>query len=150
LDVLVIAMCATICGAEGWEDFAEFGNAKHEWFATFLELPNGIPSPDTFRRVFARLDPHEFEACFMRWVQAVNQIASGQIVAFDGKQLRGSRDASAELGAIHMVSAWACENRLVLGQVKVSEKSNEITAIPELLSLLALKGCIVTIRCSDE
>ncbi len=85
LDVLVIAMCATICGAEGWEDFAEFGKAKREWFETFLELPNGIPSPDTFRRIFARLDPQEFEACFLRWVQAVNRIASGQIVALDGR-----------------------------------------------------------------
>ncbi len=145
LDVLVIAMCATICGAEGWEDFAEFGKAKQEWFKTFLELPNGIPSPDTFRRVVMRLDPQEFEACFLRWVQAVNKIASGQIVAIDGKQLRGSRNAAADLGPIHMVSAWACENRLVLGQVKVDEKSNEITAIPELLRALALTGCIVTI-----
>ena len=145
LDVLVIAMCAMICGAEGWEDFAEFGKAKQAWFATFLELPNGIPSPDTFRRVLSRLDPQEFEASFLRWVQAVNNIASGQLVAVDGKQLRGSRDAAADLGAIHMVSAWACENRLVLGQVKVTEKSNEITAIPELLRALALTGCIVTI-----
>jgi len=96
LDVLVVAMCATICGAEGWEDFAEFGKAKQEWFETFLELPNGIPSPDTFRRVLQRLDPQEFEACFMRWVQSVNKIASGQVVALDGKQLRGSREASAE------------------------------------------------------
>jgi len=148
LDVLVVAMCATICGAEGWEDFAEFGKAQQEWFETFLELPNGIPSPDTFRRVLQRLDPQEFEACFMRWVQSVNKIASGQVVALDGKQLRGSREASAELGAIHMVSAWACENRLVLGQVKVAEKSNEITAIPELLRALALTGCIVTIDAS--
>ncbi len=145
LDVLVIAMCATICGAEGWEDFAEFGKAKQDWFESFLELPNGIPSPDTFRRVLARLDPQEFEACFLNWVQAVNQIVSGQIVAVDGKQLRGSRDAASDLGAIHMVSAWACENRLVLGQVKVDDKSNEITAIPELLRALALSGCIVTI-----
>jgi len=145
LDILVMAMCATICGAEGWEDFAEFGKAKREWFETFLELPNGIPSPDTFRRVLQRLDPHEFEACFLRWVQSVNKIASGQIVALDGKQLRGSRDAAASLSAIHMVSAWACENRLVLGQIKVDDKSNEITALPELLRALALTGCIVTI-----
>ncbi len=145
LDVLVIAMCATSCGAEEWEDFSEFGKAKQEWFESFLELPNGIPSPDTFRRVLSRLDPHEFEACFMRWVQSVTKIASGQIVALDGKQLRGSRDAAADLSAIHMVSAWACENRLVLGQVKVDSKSNEITAIPELLRALALSGCIVTI-----
>ena len=85
LDVLVIAMCATICGAEGWEDFSEFGKAKQEWFETFLELPNGIPSPDTFRRVLQRLDPREFEACFMRWVQSVNKIVSGQLVAVDGR-----------------------------------------------------------------
>ncbi len=145
LDVLVIAMCATICGAEGWEDFSEFGHAKREWFETFLDLPNGIPSPDTFRRVLSRLDPQEFEACFLGWVQSVNRIASGQIVALDGKQLRSSRDARVNLGPIHMVSAWACENRLVLGQVKVDDKSNEITAIPELLRALALTGCIVTI-----
>jgi predicted transposase YbfD/YdcC len=145
LDILVIAMCATICGAEGWEDFSEFGKAKQEWFTTFLELPNGIPSPDTFRRVLVRLDPQEFEACFIGWVQAVNKIASGQIVALDGKQVRGSHNGAAGLGPIHMVSAWACENRLVLGQVKVTEKSNEITAIPELLRALALTGCIVTI-----
>jgi len=145
LDILVMAMCATICGAEGWEDFAEFGQAKREWFETFLELPNGIPSPDTFRRVLQRLDPREFEACFVRWVQSVNKIASGQLVALDGKQLRGSRDVAADLSAIHMVSAWACENRLVLGQVKVDKKSNEITALPELLRALALTGCIVTI-----
>ncbi len=145
LDILVMAMCATICGAEGWEDFAEFGKAKREWFETFLELPNGIPSPDTFRRVLQRLDPKEFEACFLRWVQSVNKLASGQVVALDGKQLRSSRDTAASLSAIHMVSAWACENRLVLGQVKVDEKSNELTAIPELLRALALTGCIVTI-----
>lgn len=146
LDILVIAMCATICGAEGWEDFSEFGKAKQDWFESFLDLPNGIPSPDTFRRVLRRLDPQAFEACFMGWVQAVNQIASGQIVAVDGKQVRGSRRGGAtDLGPIHMVSAWACENRLVLGQVKVAEKSNEITAIPELLRALALTGCIVTI-----
>ena len=105
-------------------------------------MPNGISSPDTFRRVLSRLDPQEFEASFLRWVQAVNNIASGQLVAVDGKQLRSSRDAVADLGAIHMVSAWACENRLVLGQVKVTEKSNEIPAIPELLRALALTGCI--------
>jgi len=145
LDILVIAMCATICGAEGWEDFSEFGKAKQDWFETFLELPNGIASPDTFRRVLRRLDPQEFETAFLRWVQAVNQIASGQVIAFDGKQLRGSHNGAADLGPIHMVSAWACENRLVLGQVKVDEKSNEITAIPELLRALALTGCIVTI-----
>jgi predicted transposase YbfD/YdcC len=145
LDVLVIALCATICGAEGWEDFAEFGKAKQAWFETFLELPNGIPSPDTFRRVLQRLDPHEFEACFLRWVPSVNKIASGPLVALDGKPLRGSRDGAASLSAIHLVSAWACENRLVLGQVKVDEKSNEITALPELLRALAVTGCIVTI-----
>lgn len=145
LDVLVIAMCATIRGAEGWEDFSGFGKAKQEWFETFLELPNGIPSPDTPRRVLSRLDPHEFGACFRRWVQAVNKIASGQIVALDGKQLRGSRDAAHDLGPVHLASAWACEKRLVLGQVKADGRSNEITALPELLRALAFSGRIVTI-----
>ena len=144
IDILIIAICATICGAEGWEDFELFGNCKLDWFKSFLELPNGIPSPDTFRRVFARLDPQQLQAAFLDWVRSVTRLTDGQVVAIDGKQLRRSYDKASGKSAIHMVSAWAEENRLVLGQAKVDEKSNEITAIPELLRLLEISGCIVT------
>jgi predicted transposase YbfD/YdcC len=144
IDILVIAICATICGAEGWEDFELFGNCKLDWFKSFLELPHGIPSPDTFRRVFARLDPPQFQQAFLDWVRSVTRLTEGQVVAIDGKQLRRSHDNAAGKSAIQMVSAWAEDNRLVLGQVRVDEKSNEITAIPELLRLLEISGCIVT------
>ena len=123
----------------------EFGNAKIKWLREFLELPNGVPSHDTFGRVFARLDPDQFRRCFLNWVQAVQEITEGQVVALDGKSLRRSHDRPLGREAIRMVSAWASENRLVLGQVKVDDKSNEITALPELLKLLTIKGCIVTI-----
>ena len=145
IDILVIAICATICGAEGWEDFELFGNCKHDWFKTFLDLPNGIPSHDTFRRVFARLDPTQFQQAFLDWVRSVTTLTQGEVVALDGKQLRRSQDRAAGKSAIAMVSAWAQENRLVLGQVRVDEKSNEITAIPELLKILEISGCIVTL-----
>ncbi len=145
LDIIVIAVCAVICGADSWVEIEEFGNAKLAWFRTFLELPNGIPSHDTFGRVFAALDPEQFQQCFLAWVQATAAIAGTQIVALDGKTVRRSHDRSKGKAAIHMVSAWASTNRLVLGQVKVDEKSNEITALPALLEVLALKGCIVTI-----
>ena len=144
-DILVIAICAVICGADGWTDVEAFGHAKHAWLKTFLELPNGIPSHDTFGRVFARLDPAQFKTCFLRWIEAVRTRTDGQIVAIDGKVSRHSFDRAAGLGPLHTVSAWALENRLVLGQVKTQDKSNEITAIPELLDLLDLAGCIVTI-----
>lgn len=144
-DMLVIAICAVICGADGWTDVEAFGRAKHAWLKTFLELPNGIPSHDTFGRLFARLDPAQFKTCFLRWIEAVRTQTSGQIVAIDGKVSRHSFDRAAGLGPLHTVSAWALENRLVLGQVKTDQKSNEITAIPELLDLLDLSGCIVTI-----
>jgi len=145
LDIIIIAICAVICGADTWVDVEEFGNAKIDWFRTFLELPNGIPSHDTFGRVFALLDPDQFRCGFVSWVQGISQITDGEIVALDGKRLRRSHDSALGKAAIHMVSAWASANRLVLGQLKVDEKSNEITAIPELLRLLTLKGCIVTI-----
>lgn len=145
LDILAIAICAIICGANSWTDIALFGQRRQPWLQTFLALPNGIPSHDTFGRVFAALDPVQFEACFLRWIQALRGRLPGQVVAIDGKQLRRSHDWSAGRGAIHMVSAWAAANRLVLGQVKVDDKSNEITAIPELLQVLALEGCIVTL-----
>ena len=145
LDMLTIAVCAVICGADSWVEIEEFGNAKLTWFRTFLDLPNGVPSHDTFGRVFAALDPEQFQHCFLAWVQAAVAITDDQIVALDGKTLRRSHDRSKGKAAIHMVSAWASANRLVLGQVKVDEKSNEITALPALLQVLALKGCIVTI-----
>jgi predicted transposase YbfD/YdcC len=145
LDILVIAICAVIAGADNWEDVEEFGKARLEWFRTFLELPNGIPSHDTFTRVFARLDPEQFQACFLGWMNAVAEVIGGQVIAIDGKVLRGSHDKGIGQAAIDMVSAWASANRLVLGQVKVDEKSNEITAIPQLLEVLEVSGCIVTI-----
>ena len=145
LDILVIAICAVIAGADNWEDIAEFGQAKIDWFKTFLELPNGIPSHDTFNRVFARLDPQEFRNGFMSWVSAVSEVIGGQVIAIDGKVLRRSHDRGIGQAAIAMVSAWACANRLVMGQVKVADKSNEITAIPQLLQALEVSGCIVTI-----
>src|SRR6266700_1913962 len=133
-----------ICGAEGWVGIEEFGKEKEQWLKTILELPNGIPSHDTFGRVFARLDPVKFEECFFQWVQSLNETIAG-VIAIDGKTLRRTHDGANGKKALHMVSAWAAENRLVLAQVAVEEKSNEITAIPLLLRQLALEGCIVTI-----
>jgi predicted transposase YbfD/YdcC len=145
LDIVVIAICAVICGADGWTDVEEFGNAKQAWLGTFLKLPNGIPSHDTFGRVFALLNPTEFEQRFLAWVQSISALTQGQVIPIDGKKLRRSHDRGRGRSAIHMVSAWASANRLVLGQLAVAEKSNEITAIPELLRGLAITGCIVTI-----
>lgn len=145
LDILVIAICAVICGADSWVEIEVWGKANQAWLRTFLDLPNGIPSHDTLGRVFARLDPHHFRRCFMSWVRTVCQVTQRQVVAIDGKRLRRSPDHRLGQTAIEMVSAWATVNRLVLGQVKTDDKSNEITAIPELLRLLALTGCIVTI-----
>jgi len=145
LDILVIAICAAICGADTWEDAEMFGRAKKEWFQKFLELSNGIPSHDTFNRVFNRLDPEQFRTCFIRWINAASELIDGQVIAIDGKVLRRSHDLGIGKAAIDMVSAWASANRLILGQVKVEEKSNEITAIPELLQMLEISGCIVTI-----
>ena len=145
LDIITIALCAVISGCDGWEQMEEFGNAKNEWFGKFLELPHGIPSPDTFDRVFAAIDPSEFQESFIHWIQAIQEDTKGEVVAVDGKTLRRSHNRSADKKPIHMVSAWACQNRMVLGQVKTAEKSNEITAIPQLLQLLDLHGCIVTI-----
>jgi predicted transposase YbfD/YdcC len=145
IDIIVVAICAVICGAEGWTDIENFGNRKLPWLKTFLELPNGIPSHDTFGRVFSLIDAQQFQLAFLEWVWAVNDIVQGQIINIDGKCLRGSDDQRLGKRAIYMVSAWAAENELVLGQRKVDEKSNEITAIPELLKILDLSGCIVTI-----
>ena len=144
VDIIIIALCGVICGAEGWVEIEEFGRSKEAWFQTFLALPNGIASHDTFGRVFARIDPKQFEACFFQWVQSISEEIQG-VIAVDGKTLRRSHDRGKGKKALHMVSAWASENRMVLAQLATEEKSNEITAIPALLRQLALSGCIVTI-----
>lgn len=144
-DIIVIALCASICAADDWVEVEEFGKAKEPWFRAFLALPNGIPSHDTFGRVFARLDSEEFQRRFMAWVQTVAEITKGQVIAIDGKTVRRSHDRVLGKQGIHMVNVWASETGLALGQLKVAEKSNEITAIPELLRLLDVSGCIVTI-----
>jgi predicted transposase YbfD/YdcC len=144
-DILVIAVCAVLCGAESFPAIEDFGHEREAWLQHFLELPGGIPSHDTFNRVFRLLDPLQFQACFLSWMQAVAEATVGEVVAIDGKALRRSFDKGTAKRAIPMVSAWATENGVVLGQRKVDAKSNEITAIPALLDLLALKGCIVTI-----
>lgn len=141
----VLAVCGVICGADSWVEIEQFGQAKEQWLRKFLLLPHGIPSHDTFGRVLAWIDPEEFRTAFLNWVSTIQKITQGQVVAVDGKRLRRSHDGRLGKAAIHMVSAWASANRLVLGQLKTDEKSNEITAIPQLLKLLALKGCIVTI-----
>jgi predicted transposase YbfD/YdcC len=145
LSIIVIAICAVISGAESWDDIEEFGEIRADWFATFLDLPSGIPSHDTFNRVFAALDPVQFRSCFLHWMQAVAEVLPAQVIAIDGKTVRRSHDRGSGRAAIHMVSAWASANRVVLAQVKVDEKSNEITALPDFLRTLALAGCTVTI-----
>jgi predicted transposase YbfD/YdcC len=144
-DILAIAICAVICGADGWVQVAKFGRCKREWFTTFLDLPNGIPSHDTFGRVFAALDPGAFEECFMKWVAALATASQGRLIAIDGKTIRRSLDTASDKAAIHMVNAWCQTNHMVLGQVATQAKSNEITAIPELMKLLDLQGAVVTI-----
>ncbi|HEV2581218.1 MAG TPA: ISAs1 family transposase [Ktedonobacteraceae bacterium] len=143
-DIIIIAICGMICGADGWVGIEEFGKAKEAWLAERLDLPNGIPSHDTFGRVFALIDPKQFEESFRQWVQGISPTIKG-VVAIDGKTSRRTYDQQADKKALHLVSAWATENRLVLAQVATEEKSNEITAIPVLLRQLALAGCIVTI-----
>ena len=144
-DILVIALCAVIGGASSWDDIALFGEAKRDWFATFLALPHGIPSHDTFNRVFAALDAAQFEHAFSTWVQNLVGTVAPQVIALDGKTLRGSRDAFHAIPALHLVSAWASTNRVVLAQVAVADKSNEITALPQILAQLDISGCVVTI-----
>jgi predicted transposase YbfD/YdcC len=146
-DILVIALCAVLCGADDFVEIALFGKAKRAWFKERLSLPNGVPSHDTFNRVFGRLDPEALERCFQTWIQAVQEAmprVAGEVINLDGKTLRHSFDVASEQAAIHMVSAWAHTAGMVLGQVKVDDKSNEITAIPVLLQRLDLAGCIVT------
>ena len=144
-DILTIAICAVICGAETWVDVADFGRAKESWLRTFLELPNGIPSHDTFDRVFAVLAPKPFEGCFQAWVADLAGSSEGKLIAIDGKTLRRSLDRAGGKAAIHLVSAWVHENHAVFGQLRVEDKSNEITAIPKLLEMLNLKKATVTI-----
>ena len=145
LSIITIALCAVIAGADSWDSIAAFGELRHDWFAAFLDLPAGIPTHDTFNRVFAALDPLAFRAAFAAWMAAITGVLPAQVIALDGKTLRGSHDRRLGKGAIHMVSAWATANQLVLAQVKVDDKSNEITALPQLLQQLAITGCIVTI-----
>jgi len=145
LAIITIALCAVICGADTWVDIEEFGKAKRAWLETFLELPNGIPSHDTFGRIFARLDPEQFQACFLSWVQAINTVLPAQQIAIDGKTARRSHDRAAGKAAIQTVSAWASQTHLVLAQRHVKEHSNEQTALPLLLEQLELAGCIVSI-----
>lgn len=144
-DILTIAICATICGADGWPDVELFGQCKEKFFRTFLDLPNGIPSHDTFRRVFMLLQPEDFEQCFMQWMAELSESSDGRLIAVDGKTIRRSLDAAGGKAAIHMVSAWCNANEMVLGQVATDEKSNEITAIPRLLKLIDIADAVVTI-----
>jgi predicted transposase YbfD/YdcC len=145
IDILVIAVCAVIACAESWEDVALYGRSKQDWLRRFLALPNGIPSHDTFRRVFMLIDPEAFEARFTQWVQGLAPLGAHEVVAIDGKTVRRSFDRGREQTPLHLVSAWASEQGLALGQRRVDDKSNEITAIPELLEALALEGTLVTL-----
>lgn len=144
-DILVITILATICGADGWTEVVEFGIAKEEWLKTFLPLPHGIPSHDTFGRVFALMNPQKFDACFSSWIKSLEVDTNNEIIAIDGKSLRGSGNKRKNEKILHLVSAWAVNNRVMLGQVKTQEKSNEIEAIPRLLNMLDISNSIVTI-----
>jgi len=143
-DIFFITLCAVICGAETWVAIAYFGNAKKRWFEDVLELKHGIPSHDTFANVFSMIDNEEFSRCFVRWVESIAEECDENIISFDGKCLRRSLDKASEKSAIYMVSAWASANELVLGQQRVDEKSNEITAIPKLLARLNIEGSVIT------
>ncbi len=145
MDIVTIALCGVIAGADSWVDVEAFGRRKSDWLRKMLNLPNGIPSHDTFGRVFAKLDAQQFERCFTEWVLAVREVLQGDVVAIDGKRVRRSHDRYIGKDAIHMVSAWASASGVALGQTKVDGRSNEITAIPRLLEMLQVEGCIVTI-----
>jgi len=144
IDIIFITIAAVICGAEDWNDIEYYGEEKEEWLKTILELPSGIPSHDTFNRVFSLIDPDELQKCFIDWVQSIAKISEGQIISIDGKRMCNSGEKGKK-AIIHMVSAWSNDNSMVLGQVKVNDKSNEIIAIPALLDLLMVKGCWITI-----
>ena len=143
IDILIIGVCSIICGGEGFNDMETFGKAQYQWLNGFLELPNGIPSHDTFNRVFIAIDPKQFMDCFVCWTQSLRSVLGCDVVAIDGKALRRAHDKDKPIP--YIVSAWASQNGLTLGQVKVDEKSNEITALPKLLRILDLADCIVTI-----
>ena len=143
--ILFIAICGVICGADSWIEIAQFGEDKEEWLRRYVELPHGIPSHDTFGRVFALVDPEEFQTCFLSWIRSFYRQTSREVIAIDGKTLRRSHDRSNGVEALHLVHAWASENHLMLGAVKTEGDSNEIPAIPKLLKLLDLKGAIVTL-----
>lgn len=145
IDILVIALCAMICGADNFVAMETYGKSKYEWLKQFLELKNGIPSHDTFARVFARIDPNEFEQCFRDWISSITELMPGEVINIDGKTLKHSTHNGLGKKAIHLVNAWASEQRLVLAQHKVHERTNEITAIPHLIKVLELNGCLVTI-----
>lgn len=145
IDIIVIAICAVICGADKWTQIEEYGQTNHDWFKNFLELPSGIPSHDTFGRVFSVISSKNFHQCFQKWIHKIFEITGGQVIAIDGKTLRRSFDKRRNKAALHMVHAWAAKNGVLLGQKKTKDKSNEITAIPELLEIISVKGCIVTI-----
>ncbi len=145
INVVMIAVCAVICGADDFVSIAAFGHKKRQWLSKFLDLSNGIPSHDRFNAILAAIKPAEFEKCLLSWITALHEISDGQVIAIDGKTLRRSFDAASSKAAIHMVSAWASANHISLGQVVVDEKSNEITAIPKLLQMLELSGALVTI-----
>ena len=145
IDILSITLLAVMCGAEDWPDIEEFGKRRQVWLKTFLRLLNGIPSHDTLRRVFGLLDRKQFAACLFQWTQALHEATGGKVIAIDGKTARRSFRKKSGLAALHLVTAWATESGLTLGQIACEEKSNEITAIPQLLQLLNLKGCTVTI-----
>jgi len=145
IDILVIAICGAISGANYWTAIAAYGRAKEDWFRTFLALPEGIPSHDTFNDVFAKIDAEQFEKCFISWVSSVSNLIPGEVISVDGKTLRRSHDQANGKKSIHMISAWSTSNAIVLGQFKTEEKSNEITAIPMLLEMLSIEKCLVTI-----
>lgn len=145
MDIIILTICAVISGAEGWEAIEQFGNEKQAWLRKWIALENGIPSHDCIARVMARIEPSKLTECFVAWARGLAELTDGEVVAIDGKTARGSYHGNDKRGAIHVVSAWASQVGLSLGQVKTAEKSNEITAIPALLELLEVKGCIITI-----
>jgi predicted transposase YbfD/YdcC len=144
-DILFVTICAVLSGADSWTEVEWFGELKLEWLRRFVSLPNGIPSHDTFGRVFARLNPVQLERCFLQWMSALAEATAGRLIAIDGKTIRRSFDKAGGKAAIHMVSAWCEANHLVLGQVATEEKSNEITAIPQLLEMIDVRNAVVTI-----
>ncbi len=152
-DIIIIALLASVCGCDDFVEIHDFANYKHEWLATFLNLPYGIPSVATFRRVFAALDPDSFNACFENWTHRLRDLSAGELIALDGKMLRGSKDRFSGRRAVNIVNAWASSNRLIIGQEFVDSKSNEITAIPRLLARLNVAGCVITadaLNCQKE